>query len=141
MGYSPWGHKDSDTTERLTLSLFVFFSPFKPLRRPLEHHLCNSTVLTVWHICVCACTRAQSCLALCGPMDWSCQAPRQWGFPGKNTGVCCHLLLQEIFPTQGSNLRLLHWGGFFFFKPLAPPGKPPIYLILLNNLFILFWLY
>ena len=28
--------------------------------------------------------------------------------PGKNTGVCCHFLLQEIFPTQGLNLRLLH---------------------------------
>ena len=23
--------------------------------------------------------------------------------PGKNTGVCCHALLQGIFPTQGSN--------------------------------------
>ena len=28
--------------------------------------------------------------------------------PGKNTGVSCHALLQGIFPTQGSNLRLLH---------------------------------
>ena len=24
-GYSPWGHKESDTIERLTLSLFTFF--------------------------------------------------------------------------------------------------------------------
>ena len=34
-----------------------------------------------------------------------------WDFPGKNTGVDCHALLQGIFPTQGSNprlLRLLH---------------------------------
>ena len=29
-------------------------------------------------------------------------------FPGKNTGVCCHFLFQGIFPTQGSNLGLLH---------------------------------
>ena len=28
--------------------------------------------------------------------------------PGKNTGVSCHCLLQGIFPTQGSNLGLLH---------------------------------
>ena len=47
-----------------------------------------------------------------------------WDFPGKNTGVGCHALLQGIFPTQGSNphlLRLLHWqvGSL----PLAPPGK------------------
>ena len=27
--------------------------------------------------------------------------------PGKNTGVDCHVLLQEIFPTQGSNLHFL----------------------------------
>ena len=27
----------------------------------------------------------------------------------KNTGVGCHFLLQGIFPTQGSNLHLLHW--------------------------------
>ena len=26
-----------------------------------------------------------------------------WDFPGKNTGVGCHALLQWIFPTQGSN--------------------------------------
>ena len=26
------------------------------------------------------------------------------GFPGKNNGVDCHFLLQEIFPTQGLTL-------------------------------------
>ena len=31
-----------------------------------------------------------------------------WDFPGKDTGVVCHVLLQGIFPTQGSNLGLLH---------------------------------
>ena len=31
-----------------------------------------------------------------------------WDFPGKNTGVGCHFLLQGIFPTQGSNSGLLH---------------------------------
>ena len=31
-----------------------------------------------------------------------------WDSPGKNTGVCCHLLLQGIFPTQESNPCLLH---------------------------------
>ena len=28
-----------------------------------------------------------------------------WGFPGKNTGVGCHFLLQEIFPTTEDHLR------------------------------------
>ena len=31
-----------------------------------------------------------------------------WDFPCKNTGVGCHLLLQGIFLTQGSNLGRLH---------------------------------
>ena len=38
---------------------------------------------------------------------------------------CQHFLLQGIFPTQGSNLRLLrllHWQAGSL--PLAPPGKP-----------------
>ena len=30
--------------------------------------------------------------------------------PDKKTGVGCHFLLQEIFPTQGSNPGLLHCG-------------------------------
>ena len=31
-----------------------------------------------------------------------------WDFPGKNTGVGCHFLLQGIFPTQVLNLGLRH---------------------------------
>ena len=29
-----------------------------------------------------------------------------WDFPGKDTAVGCHSLLQGIFPTQGSNPHL-----------------------------------
>ena len=39
------------------------------------------------------------------------QPPRllcPWDFPGKNTGVRSHALLQRIFPTQGSNPGFLH---------------------------------
>ena len=31
-----------------------------------------------------------------------------WDCPGKNTGVGCHFLLQEVFLTQGSNTHLLY---------------------------------
>ena len=37
------------------------------------------------------------------------QAPLFMGFPGKNTGVGCHVLLQGIFSIQGLNQRLLHF--------------------------------
>ena len=48
----------------------------------------------------------KSCPALCDSMDYSLPAC-PWDFPGKNTGVGCHSLLQRMFPTQGSNLSLL----------------------------------
>jgi len=31
-----------------------------------------------------------------------------WDYPGNNTGVGCHFLLQGIFPIQGSNSSLVH---------------------------------
>ena len=37
-----------------------------------------------------------------------------WGFPGKNTGVGCHSLLQGIFLTQGSNPGFLHCGQILY---------------------------
>ena len=48
-----------------------------------------------------------------------------WDSPDKNTGVGCHALLREIFPTQGSNpglFCLLHWQMDSL--PLAPAEKP-----------------
>ena len=54
------------------------------------------------------CLVAQSCPALCNPMDCSPPGSSVHGdSPGKNTGVGCHALLQRIFPTQGLNLRLM----------------------------------
>ena len=44
----------------------------------------------------------------CGPI----RLLYPWDSPGKNTGMGCHFLLQEIFPILDSNsriLRLLHW--------------------------------
>ena len=37
------------------------------------------------------------------PWTISCQLLSPWNSPGKNTGVGCHVLLQGIFVTQGSN--------------------------------------
>ena len=39
---------------------------------------------------------------------WPARLLCPWDFPGKNAGVGCHLLLQGIFPTHGSNPGLLH---------------------------------
>ena len=52
----------------------------------------------------------QSCLTLYNPMDCSPPVSSVLGiYPGKNTGVSCHALLQGMFLTQGSNPDLLHY--------------------------------
>ena len=72
--------------------------------------------------CVHACTVVSDSFATA----WTAalQALLSMDFPGKHTGMGCHVLLQGIFPTQGQNLLLLSptvAGGFF---PTTPPGKP-----------------
>ena len=44
-----------------------------------------------------------------------------WNFPGKNTGVSCHFLLQRIFPTQVLNSSLALAGEFFTTAPIPEP--------------------
>ena len=59
---------------------------------------------------------SHSVMSIYDPMHCS-----PWDFPGRDTGVGCHFLLQGIFPTQGSNLHLLQVsciaGGFFTAEP------------------------
>ena len=53
------------------------------------------------------CLVSKSCLTLVTSWTIFHQVPLSMDFPGKNTGVGCHFLLQGIFPTQGSNPHLL----------------------------------
>ena len=65
---------------------------------------------------------AQSCLTLCGPMDCSLpgsSVPRD--FPGKNTGVGCHFLLQGIFLTSRDQTWVPCIAGGFFTESLGKP--------------------
>ena len=66
--------------------------------------------MSVTMIRVCMCVHAQSCSTLCDPMGCSMHAMllSPWNYPGKNTEVSCHFLLQGIFPTQGLNLYCMH---------------------------------
>ena len=61
--------------------------------------------LSVWITgCVCAGSIVSDSLQYHRPQSTRLLCP--WNFPGKNTGVGCHFLLQGIFLTQGSNLHL-----------------------------------
>ena len=75
-----------------------------------------------WRCCL---VEAESCLTLFVTL-WTvaCQALLSVGFPSKCTGVGCHFLLQGIFPTQGSNLNLLHWQADSL--PLSHLGRPVV---------------
>ena len=56
-------------------------------------------------------------------MDCSLLCP--WNYPGMNTRVGCHFLLQGIFPTQGLNLGLLHCRQTLYH--LSHQGSTPSY--------------
>ena len=56
------------------------------------------------------CAQSLSCVQLFAT-PWTASLPSSsvcGDSPGKNTGVGCHTLFQQIFPTQGSNPGLLH---------------------------------
>ena len=131
-GYSSWGQKELDKTERL----------MRTCRRVSTAEIQAVTV----HVSVKAghcrvttgaegdvVTRAwvpgpgrsalplQSAVRAKSPQSSDSLRPRglhptrllcPWDSPGKNTGEGCYALLQGIFPTQGLNLHLLgllHW--------------------------------
>jgi len=61
-------------------------------------------------VCVCVCVLLSHSVVSNSLQPYGLQPTRlhcPWDFPGKNTGVDCHFLLQGIFPTQESNPRLL----------------------------------
>ena len=85
--------------------------------------------LDIIYIYVCVCVYAQSCPTLQPHGLQPTRLLSPWDFPGKNTGVDCHFLLQESFPTQGLNLSLLRLSNWQVDSlPLHHLGSPYIYI-------------
>ena len=61
------------------------------------------------------------------PWTIACQLRLSIDSPRKNTRMSCHFLIQELFPPQGSNLRLLHWQADSL--PLSHLGSPCMYAL------------
>ena len=102
---------------------------------------------------VAAAKSLQLCLTLCNPIDEPTRLPRPWDSPGKNTGVCCHFLLQckkvksesEVAQScltlrdpvdcslPGSSIhgifqaRILEWGAISFSTMLLQMALFPFY--------------
>ena len=126
--------------EQLICSTLIYLANFSANFEP--QHKCNflwlSTIpphyVRFFHslpfpsLCQCLCCAvlsAQSCLTLCDPMDCSPLGSSVHGdSPGKDTGVGCHVLLQGIFPTQGSNPYLPHYMQIHYH--LSHQGSPGI---------------
>ena len=74
---------------------------------------------------LCVCRVLSRAWLLVTPWTAAHQAPLSMDFPGKNTGVGCHALIERIFPTQRSNphlLFLLHYRSILY--PLSHQGSP-----------------
>ena len=89
-------------------------------------------------MCVCVCVHMRAHAHMCArkltlvnvlshiklfATPWTCRLLCPWDFPGKNNGVGCHFLLQEIFQPsnqtvspalQTSSLLLSHWGSHIY---------------------------
>ena len=100
--------------------IFTYYSDGMQIEHTLDH---RDIRVQLPFVCVCA----QS-LSLSESLWPHGQQPARllcpWNFPGKNSGVGCHLLLQGIFLAQGWNLCLLRWQVDSL--PLAAPGKPQL---------------
>ena len=96
----------------------------------------ENIVLLPWHLRImksfsalpyCCFLVAKSYLTLQNPIDYSPPHSSIHGiFPGKNTEVGCHFLLQGISPTQRSNLSVFaaSAGGCFTSEPVGKPEWP-----------------
>ena len=51
VGYSPWGHKELDTAEQLTLFHFGLSAPSALSYLPSRVHLCLDPRLPAWAVC------------------------------------------------------------------------------------------
>ena len=82
-----------------------------------------SSIVAAHPDCACVCAQLlQSCPTPCDRMDCSCLLLCPWDSPGKNTGVGCHVLLQEISQPRDQTHVSCTAGGFFI--PTEQPGKP-----------------
>ena len=102
--------------------------PFHPSLSRWNHLLCfcitskKSTTCSTLSLLLSWCMVLGHLVVFSSATTWA--VTRHGIFPGKNTGVDCHFLLQGIFPAQGTNLCLL---CLLLCQtdslPLAPPGN------------------
>ena len=112
------------------LEYHVYLPHQKSLMSPSQPHPQPSQPLTCFLPCVCVrvcvCVHTLSRAIMSNSLQPQGLQPTRllcpWDFPGKNTGVGCHFLLQGSFLTRGLNPHPLHWQGDSL--PLSHQGSP-----------------
>ena len=128
MHLAPWEEISSSIIRQSYQSVVTEIQSFNKIKPPQKswspplhrsyrvHHslyfICEipwNNFLSIFSNCACA----QLYPTLSNSLDCS-----PWNFPGKNTGVGCHFLLQGIFPIQESDphvLGLLHYRWILYY--------------------------
>ena len=118
--YNIWIARPQD----MLISAFSKYGQIAFKRTYINWHFYEESVNVVPYLYICLRAKSlQSCLTLCDPMDCSPPGSSVHGdSPGKNTRVCCHALLQGIFPTQESNAGLSYCRWILYH--LSHQGSP-----------------
>ena len=111
--------------------LFWFHIHFRTIYFSPVNSVIDSLISVVWNLSFALgsarvhANLLQLCSTLCDPMYYRARLCPLY-FPGENTGVGCHALLQGIFLTQGLNPRPLHCRQIHYHWATreAPPPHP-----------------
>ena len=130
--WSPWGCKESDTTELLNWTENRYTTVCLPIHLLIDTDIGSYPILSIRNeflmkhyvqvfarTCAIICLGYLSilqfgglvtklCLTIGTPWTIALQVPLSMGFSRKEYRSGCHFLLQGIFPTQESNPGLLH---------------------------------
>ena len=111
-------------------TLLVEVSISTATQKSIQYYLRKMLMVCV---CVCVCVRAQSCLTLCGPIDYSLPGSSAHGI--SQTKMGCHFLSQVSSPPRPLGLQVHS-------LPVAPPGMVvpsnfnSSYLFLVNLVYV-----
>ena len=99
VGYSPWGHQESDGTQRLSTHVLRTYS--------------TSTGYPVIRMCVCV--GSQLCLTLCDPVDYSASSSSVHGISQASIlELVAISFSRESSQPRRSNLYLPHCGRILY---------------------------
>ena len=101
-------HRLQKSDKLLNYKLGVLITIFLDLRSGYDSQGSGKCFPCCWKVKLMV--TQSSCLTLQLHGLWPAKLLCPWNFSDKNTGAGSHSLLQGIFPTQGSNLGLLHCG-------------------------------